>query len=413
MSLTRKIMTRAAVPSPQADERMADVRPNVLKRLGPGGGFVDAIMGGVLEKRRFVGGQGLDAMRSTLSSQLAAGLQVTDTGFSDLHGQTDQLMSAPIFAKAFREAWQMDYVEQTPLFVSRAEPESAARAMHTVASPAVLNFALELESFKTNPSLKAGMPTSIVDDLSDWTYSLNHLMASTPSQFAERVNYLGPMVNVQDRAPHSSSMAVRRGDNAERMLSFSIYDRARIFNMFNDHVVKGDYLFWCVKEQNLDHLREYVDPRGRAVATRRKFPASALQIVGMSQRGWHSPIHNSSYDPTTLNGPLSFTDPRAEDTDFIKRISVMAKDFDTIDCAGLGEEGREVEVRRSSDADRASERARETPQLVYDAYMSGHCMKVGYARETQGRDATVSSILKAHRSHEDMVKLQSLVIYNI
>jgi hypothetical protein len=409
--LVSNIMTRARVPAPQNDERMGDVRPNTFERpLGSSSDFVSSIMGSVLGKRRFTGGEGLDAMRSVLPGQLGEGLRVIDTGFSDTHGQTDQLMSSPIFAKAFQEAWQMDYVEGTPLFVSASEPESAARSMHTVASPQVLNFALELRSLRSDPMTKATLTAGALADLEDMAHSINHLSAKTPTEFAERVNYLGPMVNVQDRTPHSSYARVRRGDNAERMLSYSIYDRARIFNFFGDNLVKGDYLFWCVKQQNLDHQRDYVDPRGRSVVARRKFPASSLQVVGMSSRGYHSPVHNSSYDPTALNGPTEFTDPRVDDTDFTMRIEKLARDYSVVD---FDEISGEPSIRSLNDADNVSERVRAAPSLVYDAYMTGYCMKVGYARSFDGRNPTASAILAAHRSHEDMMKLQSVVYYNI
>jgi len=444
-AFTDGIMSRLQVPTPGSDERMGDVLVDTNKRpLVTSSDFVSSIMTGVQSKRRFMGDSGLGAFRDSLRGQLAEGLSVVNTGFSTTDAQSDEVISQPIYAKAFREAWHQDYVNETPLFCSRKEPETNSLQMYTVASPQVLNFGLELQSIKRTRAL---LNPGAAADFEETLWSLGHMMAESAADFGDKWNYLGPMTGFLDAGVHSSDASVRRAQNAERMLNFSIYNRARIFNFFGDNVVKGDYLFWCVKAYDVSRLKNFLDPRGHAVAARRQFPAHEMQVMGASSRYIHAPTHNSAYEPVT--GPDSFTDPGKSDTDYTARIAKLATDFRPIDF----DEYDRPSFRAMNDADAVAEAVRAVPELVYEAYLEGywydcrvrartrlilslfdtHSMKVGYARAKEGRNPTESALLEAHRSHvrcafvsriagvthslsfaqEAMKRLQSLTIYHM
>lgn len=333
-------------------------------------------MNGVRDKRRFTGDAGLGAFRQSLIGQLADGLTVVDTGFSTYDVQTDEIISQPIMTKPFREAWQQDYVNETPLFCSRQEPETNALQLYTVASPPVLNFGLEL---KTLARSRALLDPNAADGLEEMMWSLAHMSASTAADFGEKWNYLGPMTGFLDAGVHSSDASVRRAQNAERVLNFSIYNRARIFNFFGPNVVKGDYLFWCVKEYDVSRLRNFLDPRGHAVQARRQFPARELQIMGASSRHIHTAAHNTSYDP--VSGGDGFTDPLEKyitnkygsswngDMDYTARIAKLARDFAVIDwdeetdCPRVHQDGADA-----MDSPQQRVEASGVPQLVYEAY---------------------------------------------
>jgi hypothetical protein len=404
-AFTDDIAARMVVPAPGEDKRMSDVRPDMNKRsLASTSDFVSTMMMGTLNKRRFTGDQGLGAFRASMSGQLAQGLSVTNTGFSTTDVQTDQVISQPIFAKAFKEAWQADYVEMTPLFCSSQEPETSSLQMYTVASPAVLNYGLEAQTIRRT---RAILNPAAAADFEETAWSLGHLQADSAMDFAMKWNYLGPMTGFSDGDVHSSDASVRAASNAERLLNYSVFNRARIFNMFGPDLVAGDYLFWCIKEYDVSRNRNHLDPRGVSKAARRRFPAYELQVMGASQHFIHTGIHNSSYDP--ISGPDSFTDPSESDLDYISRAARLAADYRPID---IDEYDRAV-VRADGADGSVADRLDETPQLIYDAYMEGYCMKVGYARAKNGRDPTVSALAEAHRSHNEMKKLQALTIYHL
>jgi len=415
-SVTDLLLSRLTVPSPGDDPRMSDVLVDTGKRpLSSSSDFVSSIMAGVAEKRRFTGGEGLGAFRAAMPAEMSERLSVVDTGFSTTNAQTDQMINVPIALKAFTEAWHQDYVEQTPLWCSRVEPDTHSLSLYTVASPAVLNFGLEL---RAAAAAVAGVAPDLRARIEDHTYSLGRLMPTTGDEFGEMWNFLGPMTGFLDSGLHSSNAQVRAAQNAERMLTYSIFNRARIFNFFGSHLVKGDYIYFCAKNYDLTHMRNIVDPRGHAVAARRgRDTESALQVMGASSRHIHTSTHNSSYTPEI--GPDSFTDPARGDADYVARLKKVALDYNPVEVREDGslrfvysdkESQAQAVLALSGDV---NTRADEVPQLVYDAYMEGYCQKVGYVRAKEGRDPTDTAIAEGHRSHEAMKKLQSLTIYHM
>lgn len=407
--MTDMFLSNLRVPS-GADTRMDDVRPVAgnKRSLESSSSFVESIMSTIDAKRRFQSGAvNLDALRSSLPSQLANAMIVTDTGFSTEDVQTDQTISIPILAKPFQEAWQADYVDCTPLFCSTSEPETHAQQLYTVASPAVLNFGLEMQEIYRDATLIGGTTAKQAEDIEALSVSLGHMMASSAQEIGDKWNYLGPMTNVLDVTALSSDANVRRAYNNERLINFSIYDRAIIFNMFGPHVVRGDYLYWCARDYDISHRRNVDDPRGRAVFARRKFPAHALQIMGASEHFMHTPHHNTSYD--AVSGPESFTDPKKGDLDYVARLTRMAKEYRRMDFDIVTDRP----IFRQVDENDVQENVNEVPQVIYEAYMEGFCRKVGYARSFEGKHPTEMGILDAHRSHDSMKMLQQMVIYHV
>lgn len=403
---TDNVIGRLMVPTPSMG---VDNDLNMFKRkLDDSRDFVSAITDGVQSKRLYTGRAGLEPLRATLASQLADSMNVIDTGYSTTDAQSDEMITQPIAVKAFAQRWQQDYVEMTPLFCASQEPTTSALNMHTVASPQVLNMGLELKAiFDQRAPLE---PSSSFDDMEDLATTLASTQIKTAVEFGDKWNYLGPMTGFLDAGVHSSDATKRAAQNAERMLTFSIFKRARIFNFFGEDLVKGDYLFWQVGARDMSFLRNFVDPRGQALAARRKLFDPQLQIFGASQRQLHTPVHNSSYDFTGD----AFTNPRDSDVDYMQRIERLARDFDVIEFDDVFADAPRLKYGTGADKERQKkELLEEVPSLVYDAYMEGYCMKVGYARSLTGRAPTLGELREAHRSMEAMKKLQAVTIYNL
>lgn len=406
---TDSLIARLQVPEPGMG---LDPTVNFGKRpLDSTRDLVSALTQGVPAKRLYTGRSGLEMLASSLPAQMAAGMNVIDTGYSTSDAQSDQTFNMPIAVKKFRDGYEQDYVPMTPLFSSRSERPANALNQHTVMSPAVLNAGLELNGIWAQ---RAALDMNQNDELLEQLVSsLNLADCSTATDFGDKWNYLGPMMGFLDAGVHSSDARVRAAGHAERMLTWSSYNRARIFNLFAEDVRPGDFLFWCVREYDQSYNPNFVDPRGNPIAARRHLRNRQLQIMGASQRQMHTPVHNSSYDP--IDGPDSFTNPRDSDADYIARFTRLTDQFNPMEYDEMMMKPR-FKYNTSNldtDADLRKQIAEETPQLVYQAYMEGYCMKAGYGRAKQGRNPTLGELREGHRSHAAMVKLQPLTIFNV
>ena len=412
------LASRLTVPTPYEDERMADVMTGGQKRSFESSRDVTNTLLNVMAKRRFTGDGALAPFRSTMPDQLVRGMRVVNSGFSSTHANTDEVVTVPIFVKPFAQGWEQDYVEYTPLFSNRAEPEMQSMAMHTVASPQVLNFVLELGALTQSRQALIAR-SGISDNLVEMREYLDYMipsdaaadngdpLASVCESFAEKWNYLGPMTTFQDAGIHSSDPNVRRSQAAQRMLGWSVFNRTKSFNLFSPTISKGDHMFFVCKEVDVSHLKNFVDPRGRAVVARTTFPARALQLMGFSEHDAPFPMHSTGYDP--VMGPESFNDPAAGDLDYIQRARRIVQDYRPLE---INDDGV-IRFITQNDDDGVSELLRQTPEIVYRAYMEGHATKVGIARAFEGRRPSHHAIQTAHRSHEAMKMLQLVEFYNV
>ena len=417
-SFTDIIASRLEVPTPYEDSRMRDVFVGGKRGFASARDFTNEIMS-VTKRTRFQGDGGLGPLRDAMPDQLARGMTVVNTGFSTTDAQTDEIITEPIFVKPFPQGWEHDYVEHTPLFCNRVEPELTSMSMHTVASVQVLNFVLELGDL-TRARNAIVARAGVGDELTELRDYFNYMIPSVDparpdydlsQDFARKWNYLGPMTSFKDAGVHSSNAAVRRSENAQRMLGFSVFNRAKVFNLFSPTLSKLDSMYFVCKEMDVSHLKNFPDPRGQAVVARTSFPATALQVVGFSDKDSAFPVHNSAYDP--LSGPDSFKDPAAGDRDYVARAHRIAQEYKPLE---LDEETGQVRFRAIGDGgggDVINDHLRSTPEIVYQAYMEGTVKKVGYARHFEGRRPSPSAIAEAHRSHDAMKSLQVVEIYHI
>jgi hypothetical protein len=387
---------------------MGDVMVGAKRSFTGTRDVVDTMLS-VTARRRFnTGDSSLQPMRSSLPGQLARGLTVVNTGLSTTNAQTDEIITQPIFAKPFRQGWEQDYVENMPLFSNRAEVDATSAQMYTVASPQVINFALELGDLTRARNAIVGR-AGVANELVELAEYLEYMTAETPAQFADRWNYLGPMTTFKDSGVHSSSSAVRRVGGAQRMLGFSMFNRCKTFQCFAPNVQKGQYLFFGCKEQDVSHLRNFVDPRGEAVVARTTYPATALQVYGFSEKDAPSgPYASTAYDPKV--GPESFKDPLAGDRDYVSRATRMTQEYKPIEIDPVTDKIRFVQTDAP---DLVSEMLRETPEIVYRAYMEGWVKRVGVARHFEGRAPTRSAIAEAMRSHDKMKLLPVVEVVNL
>lgn len=92
-----------------------------------------------------------------------------------------------------------------------------------------------------------------------------------------------------------------------------------------------------------------------------------------------------------------------------RRISLEggpAPDFDVDDDNNVFYKPRDIAAGEG-----IQEALAETPQLVYDAYMYGHAMRVGIARYWRGRAPTELQIRAGHRNQTKMKLLQTVEVY--
>jgi len=412
---TNMLASRLVVPSPYEDERMADVMTGGQKRNFSGVRDLTETVISTMNKRRFTGDAALGPLRSAVPDQLSRRMNVVNTGFSSGSAHTDEEIVAPLFAKPFAQGWEQDYVEKMPLFSNRVEPEQHSMNMHTLASVQVLNFVSELGALTDSRNALVAR-AGVADELVQMREYLEYMIPSVKpgvavdslaSSIAEKWAYLGPMMTFQDAGIHSSDAQVRRAQGAQRMINFSVYNRAKTFNVFGEQVRKGDQLFFVAKEIDVSHLKNFVDPRGQAVVARTTFPARAMQVVGFSQHDAPVPFHNTGYDP--VSGPDSFADPVAGDRDYVQRARRIAQDYQIIDI----DDGTDAISFRGTESDAVREHLRSTPELVYRAYMEGTVFKVGTARSFEGRRPSNAAIREGLRSHEAMKRLQTVEIYNV
>ena len=415
-SLVNAFMGRMPVPSVGGDSRMSDVISTASaggqkRAFESGRDLIDSVMGSVGTKRRFsAADSSLGPFRSSLPASLAAALTSIDTGFSTEDAQTDQIMRQSLTIKPFAQRWEQDYVQMTPIFVSRIEPETYGRAFYSAFSPAVLNFGMELKAVRATV---AAQTPALAAALKNDKWTLDKLMPTTGEEFDKMVNFMGAMDVSQDAGVFYSDATKRRGQGAERTITYSVYDRERIFNMFSPSMRRGEFIFFRVGEVDLSYLPNYLDPQGSAVAARRSNDTlRALQVVGGSSRHQHVAIRNSGYDPVT--GPDSFTDPREGDVDYIARVTKLAKDFkyQEVDVDEVSGELIWHKFTRE-EADAISEAERSASQLTYEAYLEGAVKSVGYFRSSNGPAPSQDAILMGHRSHNAMKELQAITVYNV
>jgi len=404
---TNMLLQGLQVPSPTEDARMGDVMIGAKRGFNSTRDIVDTMMS-VTSRRRFnTGDSSLQPLRSAIPGQLARGLTVVNTGLSTTDQQTDEIITMPIFAKPFRQGWEQDYVENMPLFCNRAEIDATSAQMYTVASPQVINFALELGELTRQRNAIVGR-SGVANELVELAEYIEYMTAETPQQFAERWNYLGPMTSFKDAGVHSSSAAVRRAGGAQRMLGFSVFNRCKSFNVYSPTLRKGQYCFFACKERDVSRYRNFVDPRGEAVVARSTYPATALQLYGFSEKDSPAgPYASTAYDPTT--GPDSFKDPLEGDRDYIARARRLAQQYKPIEY----DEASDT-VRFVTDRDETVQNLlEETPEIVYRAYMEGWVKRAGVARHFEGRAPTSSAIADGLRSHSAMMLLQTVELANV
>ncbi len=412
-SFTDMIIGGAQVPSAD-DRRVRDVVfPHTKRALPSAQAMADGLLN-EMSGKRFRGASALAPMFGALPASLVDGMRVINSGLSTNDAQTDEIITQCIFAKPYPQHWEQGFVEKTALFCNRVEPDRSTKGVYTVADVPILNFSLELAQMtRTRNALLHGGGANDLDELSDLASRFEYMLAGTADEFMEKWNLLGAMTTFQDASVYSSNADVRRANGGQRMLGFSVFNRAWTFNLFSPNVRIGERLYFVVKEVDISHLRNLVDPLGRSVVARTVFPARALQITGMTQSDMAFVPYDTSYQGA--GDGLAAGDPAESDRNYVHRQMRCAYDYRraeydaTTDTLKIYTVDMEPEnVRRN-----LQELLDEQPQIVYDAYMEGRVMSVGYARRLDGRAPSASAIFEGHRSQDKMKLLQTVEIWNI
>jgi len=384
--------------SQSTDQRMRDVVQSAGSKrpIFQAQDIAEAMMMSVSGKR-FRGDAAVAPMRSALPQQLARGLNVVNTGFSTTDAQTDEVITQCIFARPFPERWEQGFCEQTALFASAAEKMFGIPNVHTVADVPTLNYLLELGDL-TDKGTAQNNAYEVRSELDRLAGRYDDLVARTAGEFSEKWNFLGPMTTVLDNAPHSSFESVRRAHGSERMLGYSIFNRARTFNLFDEHIKSGDQLFFVCKEVDLYDPQQFLDPRGNPIVTRTAYPSRALQVQGLAESGSSFAAHNTNTDDSI--------EPAARDLDYMQRQARIKNEFRSYDFDPDTESMRLV-----TNPDDVQELMESVPETVYDAYMCGSVVRVGVARSKEGRAPSAMQIREAHRSQEKMKLLQTVNLW--
>ena len=399
------LITGMQPPSYSDDVRARDVIPGNKRSITSARDFVSSLQQSVSGKR-FRGDGMVAGLRSAVPDALARGLRVVNTGFSTTDAQTDEIITQLVFARPYAQGWEQGFIAKTPLFCSRQDANFGVPGLYTVADVPVLNFMLELGSLLDQEQQAVVERGAIVTELSNLADQFKPHTASTAQEWRNRWNWLGPMTTFQDAGPHSSIEGERRVQGAERMLGYSVYNRALTFNLFAPDLHRGDNLYWVCREYDMSDAQHFVDPTGEAIVARASGArAQALQVRGMSCRTCPFPPPSTRYAPTT--GPDSIADPNASDADYVRRYKAAARWREYVPN-GRDELTNEVRFR---EADEVSEEVRNMPDHVYEEYMLGTVIRVGRVRYLEGRNPTTRQILAAHRDQSKMKLLQTVEIY--
>jgi len=389
------IISALQVPSYDSDRRVRDVLPGQKRGLTSAQDVADSLLTTAMGKR-FRGGEALGPLRSAVPDQLARSMTVVNSGISTVDSQTDEIITQLVMVKPFPQRWEQGYVEKTTLFASRSEEMFGLPNVHTVADVPVMNFLLELGSLAKRQYAFAPRG-NMVSELADMFTRFKDLIADSGEDWAAKWNLLGPMTTFQDAGIHSSYEPARRAQGAERMLGYSVYNRALTFNLFAPELQRGQQLFYVCKDVDMSDSPNFLDPHGNAVVARTAYPAFVPQVVGFTDKQAAFPFHNTSYRSD------EFTDPREGDLDYVRREHRLRQEYCEYE---VDDETGRVHMR-----DCAADDKEIVPQIVYDAYMIGSVKRLGLARYTEGRAPTEAEIRRAHRSQERMKLLQTVEIY--
>lgn len=390
------------VPSYAGDQRIRDVAPGQKRGIQTADDFADSLLASVSGKR-FRGSGLAQPLRNALPDAFARGLNVVNTGFSTTDAQTDEVITQCVFARPYAQGWERNFIEQSPLFASATEPIFGMNEVYTVADPPVMNYLLELGDL-TDKAQAFAPRAGIGAELDMQSRRFKHLIPRSAEEWAVMWSFLGPMTTVEDGSvPYGGSSLTNHIAGTERLLGYSVYNRALTFNLFGTRLRRGDQLYYDCKEVDLSKSRNFVDPAGNAVVARTSYHPRALQVIGYTDSQAPFPVGNTSYDDADAR-------PREADLDYVRRAHRMAQEYRPMvwrEDETLPEGGELAYRRLDEDAANPD----NAPAIIFDAYMIGEAKKVGTARHFLGRAPTDAQIAEGLRSQSAMMQLQTVEIY--
>jgi len=354
----------------------------------------------------------LSVVQAVLPAGLTATMNVIDTGLSTLESQTDEQMVHSLFAVAFPgHRWEQSYCDYTSLFVARDhEGERRHPGLYTVASVPVLNAILESAEAATGKGRRLSYQGNAAANAGAFYGAYTSLAATTAEEFGEKWNFAGHFTSQNAGGIYSSDAGERRSGGTQRQIGVSRWNRTNAFNLFSPSVRVGTRLYFTVRDFDVSETGGFCDPEGVTIARRSAFPATSLQVRGMTDTDCDMLPHASGCNSADMfwgdAGNVGAT-PRNDDADYVRREHAAAQGYVHFDF-GMDDNKDIFVVRPLIEQEGITEAVANVPQLVWESYQEGVVYPVGVVREVKGARSSAANILKGHRSHEILKTLTRL-----
>ena len=393
--------TALALPGP-GNRDLGTVAPGFPRGVTSEADFVNGIINS--GTKRFRSG---DSFLGAFTKQLPNGLRVASslsTGLSTIDQHPDEIITNTIIARPFGNGWEQGLTPYTALFSNKSEPDNMAKGMYTLADVPVLNYLLE------QAAVAQQQASLLRADVAARTRNVMHrykmYTATSAEEFCEKWNFLGNMTDgsgVAQLGPREH----RAGQ--QRLLGYSNWKRAHTWNLFGEHLQRGQQLFFTIREFDMSPYKELYDPEGNSTASRAGLPSRVLQVRGFTDIETSFPANDTSCTSVGVySATVGSTAPRDCDLDYIQRQRRLVCDYKPVDYDVLTDSWSYRDIAAQEGAQAALD---DVPELVYDAYMTGICFSVGRVRDMKNRRVTQAQILLAQRSRPVMRQCGEVEIY--
>ena len=397
---------------PVPEGQMRDANPELFQdQAVDEDGFVDMFTG-PMKRRRFIGGSEImGAFQDTWSADMIDATSRFDSGLTGQHLQPFSPVIAPIICKRYREGWDNNFDQFTPLFNNLKEPLDNKPGFHSVMDLPMINYFLELGTI-----LSSKRRQLLNRDESDeftalsrrykWylAHTLDDLSTALPSIDAT-YGYLGPMIPPDSKL----SQTADRCSSGERLLSFAAAGRAEILNYFTTAPRKGQLLFFVGKEYQMPDTTFRAPSGFRAPTLLTGGAPRSLQIRGQTS-------DDGGYFDTSLSALVDEVDQwvskdQTEATDLFytlrdQQIAEVQYEFDWDDDSG------HIRFRNLIEEEGVQESRDNAPQKIVNLYYQrGYIQQVGVVKDANGSYQSQHALNEALRSQEAAGQLQKLEIW--
>lgn len=361
----------------------------------------------------------------------------------------DMMLENPVAATPWDDGSEKAIEQYNPLFINRSDRKATSPGFHTVATPVIINqiqarllqterdaaiFGLArpgrnrirppptehqlavdkrirlIEARTPHDRVRPGTQQQVVDTTKLET--LRYYGALTPHELDAKWCYAGPVTQVWDSQPTSSSGALSTSLSfngrpliSERVFNYSLHFRGKINNIFGTELEKGDQLFYTIAPYNREQLLQIGAAAGMVLGKRTYGSgddAPHSSFVGAIQRSatadefvqircW------SSREGREYLGDTSYLEsfhPEVADRIYNEKMVLAASHYKQHRHNDVTDQ---IEVVNLVAQEGLQEAIANVPDLVIENYLANGIVKpVGTVKEKLNRRTTLQAILNAH-----------------